>query len=231
MMHFDQERPTDSKTDSTLAYYARRATEYERIYSKPERQEDLKKLKSRLQELYRGHRVFELACGTGYWTQVLAGSAASIHAVDLSEETLAVAQAKRLDSSMVSFDKADAYRLPALPTGLTAAFSGFWWSHIPRARIREFLVGFHRRLPPNVSVVFVDNRYVEGSSTPIARSDPGGDTYQVRQLQDGTTYEVLKNFPTERELLSAVEGISTDVQVELSQYYWLLRYKTPSTRH
>ncbi len=75
-------------------YYSRRASEYEEIYQKPERQQDLAKLKILLADLLRGHRVLELACGTGYWTEVIAVTAQSIVATDISEETLALAMRK-----------------------------------------------------------------------------------------------------------------------------------------
>ena len=35
--------------------------------------------------------------------------------------------------------------------------------------------------------LFIDNRYVEGSSTPIARRDAEGNTYQRPSLDDGST--------------------------------------------
>ena len=38
----------------------------------------------------------------------------------------------------------------------------------------------------------IDNRYVEGSSTPIIRRDRFGNTYQERVLRDGTRHEVLR---------------------------------------
>ena len=54
--------------DELAAYYAQRAAEYERIYAKPERQADLAALRARFGKLFKGKRVLELACGTGYWT-------------------------------------------------------------------------------------------------------------------------------------------------------------------
>ena len=50
-------------------YYAARAGEYDRIYQKPERQVDLRKIESWLQTTLAGRAVLEIACGTGYWTQ------------------------------------------------------------------------------------------------------------------------------------------------------------------
>jgi demethylmenaquinone methyltransferase/2-methoxy-6-polyprenyl-1,4-benzoquinol methylase len=75
-------------------------------------------------------------------------------------------------------------------------------------------------------VVFIDNAYVEGSSTPIARTDEYGDTYQIRRLDDGSTHEVRKNFPRESELRAAVEGLASVVRVEFLEYYWILSYQS-----
>ncbi|HTB83926.1 MAG TPA: class I SAM-dependent methyltransferase [Candidatus Sulfotelmatobacter sp.] len=209
---------------SMVSYYADRANEYERIYHKPERQPDLQRLRGFVERTFAGKDVFELACGTGYWTEILSRSAASVFATDINEEVLAVARSKSLDSQRVTFHRQDAYALSGFPKKFTAAFSGFWWSHVPKARLREFLQGFHRVLPPGSRVVFIDNVYVKGSSTPLSRTDAPGDTYQTRRLDDGSTHEVLKNFPTDLDLRTAVDGMASDVQVEFLDYYWILSY-------
>jgi len=213
-----------SVESSMVSYYAERAREYERIYRKPERQEDLLRLREFLERTLAGLHVFEVACGTGYWTEAVARSAASVVATDINDEVLAVARAKNVDAGKVEFRREDAYALPSLARSFDAGLACFWWSHIPKAKIQNFLHGFHRVLAPGARVVFIDNVYVEGSSTPIFRTDAQGDTYQMRMLDDGSRYEVLKNFPTESELRGAVEGLTGDVQVEFLQYYWTLSY-------
>jgi SAM-dependent methyltransferase len=207
-----------------INYYADRAQEYERIYQKPERQSDLRQLRSFVESEFFGLDVFEVACGTGYWTEILARSAASVFAADINDEVLAIARSKPIDGERVTFRRADAYELPSVSRRFNGGFSGFWWSHIPKARIQKFLRGFHGVLSPGAKVVFIDNVYVEGSSTPISRADEQGDTYQIRQLEDGSRHEVLKNFPTEPELYSAVHGLTTEVRVEFLRYYWILSY-------
>ena len=209
---------------SMVSYYADRAQEYERIYHRPERQDNLRQLRSLVESKFAGADVFEVACGTGYWTEVLARSAASVFATDINDEVLIVARSKSLDAQRVKFQREDAYALPDLPQRFTGGFSGFWWSHIPKARLQSFLRGFHRLLSPSARVMFIDNTYVEGSSTPISRTDEHGDSYQLRQLDDGSAHEVLKNFPTESELISAVDGLALDVRVEFLRYYWILSY-------
>ncbi len=210
---------------SMVSYYAARAQEYERIYHKPERQQDLRRLRGFAERMFEAAHVFEVACGTGYWTEVLARTATSVLATDINEEVLAVARSKPIDSSKVIFRQEDAYALKVLPRKFDAGFAGFWWSHIPRARLQSFLNGFHRVLAPGARVVFVDNAYVEGSSTAISRVDDRGDTYQMRRLDDGSQHEVLKNFPSEPALRAAVEGMAANVQVEFLQYYWILSYR------
>ncbi|MGE5736628.1 MAG: class I SAM-dependent methyltransferase [Acidobacteriota bacterium] len=210
-----------------VSYYAERACEYERIYQKPERQADLRRLRSFVQTVFAGADIFEVACGTGYWTEVVARRAASVQATDINEEeVLAIARAKPVDARKVSFQRADAYA-PSAPRRFNAGLSAFWWSHVPKSRMRAFLRAFHGVLTPGARVVFMDNAYVEGSSTPISRSDAQGNTYQLRRLDDGSAHEVLKNFPTEPEMRAAVEGLALDVQVEFLHYYWTLTYLLP----
>lgn len=206
-------------------YYAKRANDYERIYKKPERQTDLKTLRSLVESTFAGTDVFEVACGTGYWTEVAARSAASVVGTDINDEVLNIARSKRMGQG-VTFRKADAYALPSLQRRFTAGLSAFWWSHIPRFRLRGFLRGFHRILSPGARVVFIDNVYVEGSSTRLSRADEHGDTYQIRRLDDGSTHEVLKNFPTKAQLRAAVEVLGSDARVEFLQYYWILSYES-----
>jgi demethylmenaquinone methyltransferase/2-methoxy-6-polyprenyl-1,4-benzoquinol methylase len=213
-----------SSESSLVGYYANRAQEYERIYQKPERQEELRWLRDFIGSVFTGLHVFEAACGTGYWTEIIARSAASVVATDINEEVLAVAQSKPIDPRKVTFRIEDAYAPSKSAEGFSGGFAGFWWSHIPKANIGDFLRRFHRALSPGARVVFIDNVYVEGSSTPISRADGRGNTYQIRRLEDGSTHEVLKNFPTEAELRAAVDGLAADPKVRFLRYYWVLSY-------
>ena len=219
-----------STTLELVTYYRKRAREYERIYAKPERQVDLAALKELVSGAMAGHQVLEIACGTGYWTQVYAAHARSVLAVDLAEETLEIARAKEYPFGKVRFGIADAHHLEDVPGSFTAGLACFWWSHIPRERLLQFLTGWHRCLEPAARVVIMDNRYVEGSSTPISRRDSEGNTYQLRTLEDGTTHEVLKNFPSSPELLDTLRGLSQEAQLTEYPYYWCLSYRVGPVR-
>ena len=205
-------------------YYARRAGEYEKIFAKPERQPDLACLRTLLPGVVAGRDVLEVACGTGYWTPLISGSARSILATDINEEVLEIARHKTYPNHNAAFQIADAYTLANVTDRFSAGFAGFWWSHIPKQRLSHFLDCFHSKLCPGALVVFLDNNYVEGSSTPIARRDSDGNTFQKRKLEDGAEFEVLKNFPPETELYASVNSRADDVEVTQFKYYWCLRY-------
>jgi demethylmenaquinone methyltransferase/2-methoxy-6-polyprenyl-1,4-benzoquinol methylase len=212
--------------DNLQAYYAQRAAEYERIYAKPERQADLALLRARMGELFAGRSVLEVACGTGYWTEVIAPHARAVTAIDYAEETLAIARSKKYPAGRVGFAQGDAYALPDFARKHDALYAGFWWSHVPLARLDAFLAGVNQAVAPGATVAFLDNRYVEGSSTPVSRKDAAGNTYQTRKLDDGSAHDVLKNFPTERELIERASAHGNEARVEWLEYYWLLVYRT-----
>ncbi|HEY9230017.1 MAG TPA: class I SAM-dependent methyltransferase [Gemmatimonadaceae bacterium] len=208
-----------------VAYYKARAAEYERVYEKPERQADLRRLHEIIPPLFEGRRVLELACGTGYWTRRIVPHVASLTGVDAAPETLLVARANQPAQDNVTLRVGDVYDLAKIPGEFDAAFAGFWWSHVRRRDLARFLGGLHARLEPNSLVVFADNCYVEGSSWPITRPDANGDTFQSRTLENGSRHKVLKNFPTPDEVKREIEAAGgVDVSVVALQHYWYATY-------
>jgi len=213
-----------SNDASLIDYYAKRANEYERIYEKPERQNDLAKLKELFQKTCAGHKILEIACGTGYWTQAISQMAKSITATDFNEEVLQIARAKKYGCE-VSFQKADALNLSFPQNNFTAGLAAAWWSHLRKSEIRSFLSQFHRQFSSGALIVFMDNRFVPNSNTPISRTDDEDNTYQLRKLENGNEYEVLKNFPDEKEARKIIGDSTVEICWTELQYYWLLTYK------
>ena len=226
-------------------YYAKGAADYETVYHRPERQQDLHTMEAWLPGAFAGRHGLEVACGTGWWTPHGARDAASWLATDLSPETMAVAQAKRLPAC-VRFATVDAYgwrglaraqgRALAQPQGVgdtppatganryTAAFAGCWWSHVPLQRLPQWLASLHALLAPGARVVFVDNRFVPDSNLPITHRDAEGNTYQTRMLADGSVHEVLKNFPTPEQATVAIGPDVRQVQWLQHTHYGVLSY-------
>jgi demethylmenaquinone methyltransferase/2-methoxy-6-polyprenyl-1,4-benzoquinol methylase len=203
-------------------YYSRRASEYERIYDKPERQSELAWLRERIPEIFRARTVLEVACGTGYWTQYIARSARHVHACDINESVLEIAREKPLPPGRVTFFRADAITLQGVQADCDAAFAGFWWSHVKKSELALFVKELSLKLRPGARVAILDNSFAEGSSTPISRRDAEDNTYQMRKLASGEEYEVLKNFPSALELTEAVRPVAREAHLESLAYYWLL---------
>ncbi len=216
----------NTSTQAMVEYSARRADEFERVYQKPERRADLAQLHAFLSTAFVGQSVLEVACGTGYWTEAISKAASEILAIDVNPDVLGIARQKPCGSCRVEFVESDAYSLDNVPPGQTAGFHGFWWSHIPLDRIESFLTTFHTKLVPGAKVVMIDNRYVEGSSTPISRWDEQGNTYQIRILRGGSQHEVLKNFPPPAELQQILSSWGDDMNIHELDYYWMAEYRT-----
>jgi demethylmenaquinone methyltransferase/2-methoxy-6-polyprenyl-1,4-benzoquinol methylase len=207
-------------------YYSRRASEYDSIYQKPERQTDIAQLAEATTAALSNHSVLELACGTGFWTEKYAGSAASVLGLDASPEMLGVAAERLSTFSNVRLAEADVLNIPN--HGLfSACFCGFFWSHILRENLPAFLNGIRPHLLPGATLSFADNRFVPGSNTEISRVDALGNTYQIRSLADGSRHEVLKNFPTPDDLHETLGLFVSELDIELFDYFWLATGRVP----
>lgn len=205
-------------------YYAQRAATYERVYHKPERQADLRAMEAWIAGPFAGRNVLEIACGTGWWTPHAARHCRAWLATDVNPETMAVARSKPMPAT-VRFETVDAYSLAELgERRFDAAFAGCWWSHVPLARLPAWLERLHARLEPGARVVFLDNSYVQASSTLLSRRDDEGNTYQQRTLDDGSSHEVLKNFPAPEEAFARLGPRARAPRWTAHTHYWILDY-------
>ena len=201
-------------------YYADRASEYDAIYAKPERQGDIRLLSSFITRQLSNKRVLEVACGTGFWTQYFSPHTLSTVATDFNDEVLSIARNRLDEQDNIRLEQSDAYSLANISGDFNAGIAAFWWSHLEKSKIAPFLEVFHSKLSAGSRVVMADNIYVEGSSTPILRADSEGNSYQLRRLKDGSKYEVLKNFPSEAEFTGRVAPYAKDIQFLKFTYFW-----------
>lgn len=204
-------------------YYAQRASTYESIYQKPERQADLQALQQRVTEVLKNHRVLEIACGTGYWTERFAPVATSVLATDINQTMLDIAQSKVYPPERVQFAVADTFALPVATAGqYSACFAGFLWSHIKREEQANVLAQFSKAAGKGSLLVLIDNNYVEGSSGPVARTDLEGNTHQLRMQEDGSRVEIVKNFPADSFLRKKFGAAARDIRIVRTEYFWML---------
>ena len=200
-----------SLVDDVTRYYAERAPVYDETagYTDPEAEQLRVSIKARYREMFKGHSVLEIACGTGYWTPTIAETATSVLAVDINPSLISQAKDRCRHLRNVTFQVADAYTLAGVPTGFSAALAIWWWSHVPRERLATFLTALHSKLRPHAFVLFVDQLSYGGH---IRREDPRGNTMEQRSLPGGRSFEIVKNFPTERDIRNALAGIAANVE-------------------
>ncbi len=207
-----------------ISYYRQRASEYEKIYQKPERQSDLLRAADLLQELLSGTSLLEIACGTGYWTERLAPVCKNIHATDINEAVLEIARSKEYGLTPVCFETVDFFD-SQLDGNYDAVFGGFILSHITYETLSAFFRRLEELVPSGGTIVLIDNLYVEGNSHPIVKTDEGGNTYQQRQLRDGSVHLVLKNFHAEEVLIDVLQGKANEIRAIELEYFRILHYK------
>jgi SAM-dependent methyltransferase len=217
-----------SLISKVVSYYGARAHEYDITvrYGHPDAPTGFDHIKREYSKTLRGLDVLEVACGTGFWTQSIATSARSILATDRDPELVSIVRNKLATLNNVRCQVADAYSLEGVQGHFTAGCAQMWWSHIPRAKVRSFLKALHSKLIPGSAVMCMDD--LAYTHTGARRFDACGDLLEERRLQDGTQFEILKNFPTEWEITTALSGIAKDIEywtVPECQC-WVVRYRT-----
>jgi demethylmenaquinone methyltransferase/2-methoxy-6-polyprenyl-1,4-benzoquinol methylase len=213
-------------TEEMVRYYALRAREYDRVYTMERWRADLGVLHPRVATRFAGRRVFEVACGTGYWTERLAAVALAVEASDTNEETLAVARARPGISDRVRLVRRDAYAPSAGAPAFDAGFAGLWLSHVDRARMTEFLDAFHSHLLPGAPVLIFDEREAPARTVPTSRTDAAGNRYEPRRLATGDRFEIVKNFFGADELRGLLAPYGRDVVFEVLEAFWVVSYTT-----
>jgi len=210
------------QNDPVARYYASSTQAADAALSRAERANDLSKVRDRIAQLVRGKSVLELACGTGYWTEVIAATAERVLATDILDEMIERAQRRRLPEGRVSFRRVDGLDLPEDLGAFSCVFIGFWWSHLKRDEQDALLAQLRARLGHDVVLILLDDAYVEGSSTTIARTDAQGNTYEIVAAPDGERFELPKNYPADSALRKRLGGDVREIRIERLTYYWLL---------
>ena len=76
--------------------------------------------------------------------------------VKVTAETLAIARSKSYPRGNVRFVQGDAYHLPDWKERFSAAYAGFWWSHVPLSRMDSFIEKAARSVAPGALIAFLD---------------------------------------------------------------------------
>jgi 2-polyprenyl-3-methyl-5-hydroxy-6-metoxy-1,4-benzoquinol methylase len=215
-----------------LAYYRARAGEYDRWFAREGRYDrgpkarqmwsaELEQVRTALSQVpLDGADVIELAAGTGIWTEVLAGRAAHVTAVDASPEMIEQNRRRLADlASRVSYVLADLFTWDPGRIWDAVVFC-FWISHVPDARLDSFLSKAAGLLRPGGAVFFLDGR-PEPTSTAADHVLPApGEEVVIRRLDDGRVYRIVKNFWPAQELRRRCRAAALDVTVAQTPTYF-----------
>ena len=188
-------------------YYNRRAQEYEQKYHRDE-----------------PVRRFGAGRAATRRTEVAAQVAQQIVATDTSREMMALAYEKALPPDKVEFRIADAYDLSAVPGEFDGGLAMFWFSHVPKARVEQFLRGFHAKLSKGAVAFMADDVYIPGVGGEFITREGTEDTFKLRELSDGSKHEIIKNYYDAEGLRRVLAPHATDVQVHIGQCHWWVSY-------
>ncbi|HCI81029.1 MAG TPA: class I SAM-dependent methyltransferase [Ktedonobacter sp.] len=214
-------------------YYQQRASEYDEWFYRKGRYDrgsegnarwfaEADEVVSALETCSLTGDVLELAPGTGIWTQRLIQTASTVTAVDASPEMIEINRAK-VNSERVTYQLVDLFTWKPGRT-YDAVFFGFWLSHVPLERLDNFLQSVATMLRPDGKVFFVDGRR-EQTSTAINHQLPSEESQvMTRILNDGRSFEIVKNFYDPVALAEQCRNAGLDVTVRETETYFLYGY-------
>jgi SAM-dependent methyltransferase len=225
--------PTEdpAAVDASLrAYYAARAPEYDDWYLRRGRYShgviadaawaaDLDAATLWLDALPIRGEIVELAAGTGWWSPLLAQKG-QLWIYDAVDEPLQVAADRlRAHGLAAHVHLRDAWAEP--DRKVDSLFCGFWLSHVPRARLAEFLAICRRWLKPGGLFTFIDSRrdIESGASDHAAPADD----VSLRRLADGREFTIPKIYYEPAELQRALIAAGfVDATVTATSRFFLL---------
>ena len=174
-------------------YYDRRAAEYdETTYEALDaaQRHDLRQLEEALAR-FEPPRVLDVACGTGYLTRLFSGD---VTGVDQSEAMLSRAR-KRLPGA--TFVRADVPPLPFPDRSFDLALIAHFYGHLETPAERTLLIDEALRVAG--ALVVVEQAWQPGLPS---------ETWQERELQDGSRHRVFKRYFT-------AEGLAAEIGADV----------------
>lgn len=216
-----------NKQDQILKnYYSERAQEYEQIYNRPDkiRLNEQKQVAQKIRQVFKNRYVLEIACGTGFWTLFLDDSAKKVLATDINLGMLEIANSKNLKDG-IQFIVGDAYNPPISQPKFNGAMANFWFSHIPKKRIKEFLETLHSRLDKNSVVLIVDSVFREELGGELMKKAQHQDTFKRRTLSSGKKFNILKNYYSKQELENIFSDFGKKLEVLYLSHFWMVCYQ------
>ncbi len=211
------------------AYYAARAPEYDARYGQRGgvsggsvldlwRERELDEITGWLDRVPLSGDIVELAAGTGWWSPLLAQKG-DLSLYDINAEPLDIARGRLVAHGLrAHIHVRDAWQEP--DRQVDGVFCGFWLSHVPRARLDEFLGLVARWLRADGIFAFLDERAGTAAEDLCADPETG---VTVRRLDDGREFRIPKVYYAPGELESALREAGFDrCEIRQTERYFLM---------
>jgi 2-polyprenyl-3-methyl-5-hydroxy-6-metoxy-1,4-benzoquinol methylase len=219
----DDDQVTDDVLGDQIGYYRRRASEYD-ITAYGDLAAARTRIKRLVAEMHPTGKVLEIACGTGLWTEELAGPADTVTAIDAAPEAIDIARA-RVGSAKVTFEVADVFSWTTSATFDVVFFSA-WLSHVPMDRFEEFWQSLRPLLAAGGRVLFIDEHVdVRDKESYVA----GRDEIIERRLRDGEMFRIVKNFVDPPLLEARLRTMGWDCHIRRDGNDWICGEARPTT--
>jgi trans-aconitate methyltransferase len=220
----------DRLLQEQIAYYRARAGEYDEWFLRLGRYDrgpelnarwfaEVGQVRAALDRFRPAGRVMELACGTGLWTQVLAGYPTSLTAIDASAEVLALNRA-RLPLGRVCYQQADLFQWQPDST-YDMVFFSFWLSHVPPTHFDTFWQTVRSSLAPGGRAFFVDSRYEPTSSATDHTLRAREEFVTTRRLNSGDEFQIVKIFYEPHALTERLAGLGWEFEIAETAHYFI----------
>ncbi len=216
--------------DEMKDYYTARAPEYDEWWQRQGRYDrgqaqnqqwfaEIDEVAAVLSNFAMTGDLLELAPGTGNWTERLLLTVNTITAVDASLAMIEINQA-RFPTAPITYQQADLFTWQ--PDRLyDGVFFGFWLSHVPLERLDGFLAMVAQALRPGGKLFFIDNLREATATSPDQRLPDQGEQVMTRRLNDGRTFQIIKNFFQPDELAARFQRAGLTVAVMTTAGYFL----------
>lgn len=227
---------SDDILKQQIDYYRARAAEYDEWFYRQKRYDrgetlnaqwfaEAEIVRTALYELSRLGEALELACGTGIWTQELAGIAGHVTALDASEEMIAINRAK-VNAANVTYEQVDLFAWqPERQYDLV--FFSFWLSHVPAERLAAFLAKVSAALRPGGRMFMIDSRHEPTSTATDNPLREDEHLIRTRKLNDGREFKIVKVFyePADLHDQLAAAGLRADVRTTDNYFIYAIAEK------
>ena len=226
--------------DEMKDYYTARAPEYDEWWQRQGRYDrgqaqnqqwftEIEEVAAALSTFAMTGDLLELAPGTGNWTERLLLTAETITAVDASPAMIEINRA-RLQSARVLYQQADLFTWQP-DRRYDGVFFGFWLSHVPLERLDGFLAMVAQVLQPGGKLFLIDNLREATATSSDQRLPDQGEQVMTRRLNDGRTFQIIKNFFAPDELLARFQkaGLAVEVMTTANYFIYGAGVKMPTT--